>query len=155
MAGKTKPMSQIKQLLRLRQQGCKIKEISRSLGLSRNTVKSYLKKVDTAGWTIRALLALEDPELEQKFHSGNPAYKQDKYEQLKGKLDYYSGELNRTGVTKLLLWEEYRREHPDGYGRSQFYHHLLQHIRARDPSMVLAHQPGEKLYRGQHINTYL
>lgn len=146
MAGKTKLMSQVKQLLRLHKQGYKIKAIARKQGLSKNTVKRYLQKVDAAGWSIDVLLALEDPELEAKFHSGNPAYKQDRYEQLKNKLDYYVQELSKTGVTKFLLWEEYRRDCPDGYGRSQFYHHLLQHIRAANPSMVLHHNPGEKLY---------
>lgn len=139
-------MSQIKQMLRLHQKGVSIKQISRDLHLSKNTVRSYLRKVDSAGWSIKALLSLDDPLLEQKFHSGNPAYKQDRWEQLKVHLDYYAKELRRTGVTKLLLYEEYKEQYPDGYGRSQFNHHLLHHIRTSKPSMVLQHKPGEKLY---------
>jgi DNA invertase Pin-like site-specific DNA recombinase len=42
MVGKPKPMSQIKQLLRLYQQGKSLKSIARSTGLSRCTVKAYL-----------------------------------------------------------------------------------------------------------------
>lgn len=41
MAGKPKPMSQIKQLLQLYQPGKSIKFIARSLGISKNTVKAY------------------------------------------------------------------------------------------------------------------
>lgn len=37
-------MSQIKQLLLLQQQGQKIKAIARNLGISKNTVKSYLAR---------------------------------------------------------------------------------------------------------------
>jgi len=44
MAGKIKPMSQIKQLLLLLGQGKKIKFIARTLGMSKNTVKSYISK---------------------------------------------------------------------------------------------------------------
>ena len=44
MAGKIKPMSQIKQLLLLLGQGKKIKFIARTLGMSKNTVKSYITK---------------------------------------------------------------------------------------------------------------
>ena len=33
---------------------------------------------------------------------------------------YVEKELRRRGVTRLLLWEEYRAEHPDGYGYSRF-----------------------------------
>jgi transposase len=29
-------------------------------------------------------------------------------------------ELRRKGVTLMLLWEEYRADHPDGYGYSRF-----------------------------------
>jgi len=45
MAGKARPMSQIKQLLRLHSQGMPVKRIARTLGISCNTVKGYLRKV--------------------------------------------------------------------------------------------------------------
>jgi transposase len=34
--------------------------------------------------------------------------------------NYVRRELTKTGVTKWLLWEEYREQHPDGYAYSQF-----------------------------------
>lgn len=46
MAGKIKPMSQIKQLLILHEQGNGKKAIARILGISKNTVKSYLSKLE-------------------------------------------------------------------------------------------------------------
>ncbi|WP_262508130.1 helix-turn-helix domain-containing protein [Sphingobacterium haloxyli] len=42
MAGKPRHLSQIKQMIRLHKQGYAIKSIARSLGISKNTVKSYL-----------------------------------------------------------------------------------------------------------------
>lgn len=33
---------------------------------------------------------------------------------------YIHRELRRKGVTLSLLWEEYRCDHPDGYGYSRF-----------------------------------
>ena len=45
MTGKTKMMSQVKQLLRMPGQGVGIKTIAKRLGISRNTVQSYLTKV--------------------------------------------------------------------------------------------------------------
>jgi DNA-binding NarL/FixJ family response regulator len=41
-------MSQIKQMIRLHQQGYAIKAIARSLSISKNTVKSYLYKIGEA-----------------------------------------------------------------------------------------------------------
>lgn len=146
MAGKPKPMSQIKQLLKLHQEGESKKSIARILRISRNTVKGYLTKLSALSVDIEELLALDDPELEKQFHGGNPAYKDNRYEHLKLRLDYYVGELSKVGVTRNLLWEEYKVDYPNGYGRSQFFHHLSQHKKASTPTAILTHKPGEKLY---------
>lgn len=146
MAGKPKPMSQIKQLLRLHQQGEGKKTIARKLCMSKNTVKTYLDKLALQPLDVEVLLALEDPVLESKFHAGNPAYTQDRFEYFKDKLDYFVSELKRVGVTKGLLWEEYRQQCPEGYSYSQFCFHLSQHLIAAKPSMVLHHQAAEKLF---------
>ena len=75
MAGKPRPMSQIKQMIRLHKQGYAIKSIARSLGISKNTVKSYLYKIGEARLDMEELLAVDDPVLEGLLHSGNPAYR--------------------------------------------------------------------------------
>ncbi len=61
MAGKAKAMSQIKQLLRLHQQGDSIKHIARSLGISKNTVKSHLLKLSAGKLPLSDLLLTDDP----------------------------------------------------------------------------------------------
>jgi transposase len=146
MAGKTKPMSQIKQLLLLHKEGIQVKTIARSLGISKNTVKSYLKKLSNGQLSIGELLALEDPVLEGKFHAGNPAYKDPRFEHLSANLDYFTAELKRVGVTKKLLWEEYIDNFKQGYAYSQFCFHLRQQLIARKPGMKLDHLPANKLF---------
>ena len=146
MTGKPKPMSQIKQLLQLHQQGKNKKFIARSLGISKNTVKAYLAKLALSPLNIQSLLSLDDPILEAKFHTGNSAYKDERFDHFKANLDYFVKELGKVGVTKQLLWEEYRSDYPGGYGHSQFCHHLVQQLIARKPSMVLQHRAGEKLF---------
>jgi len=165
MAGKPKPMSQIKQLLRQHKQGTGAKTIARNLGISKNTVKSYLAKLPDIKMGIDELLSLEDPELELKFHAGNPAYKDERFEHLKNHLDYFEKELGRVGINRKVLWEEYKTDYPQGYEYTQFCHHLKQQLIARNPSAVLVHKPAEKLFvdfagkkisyvdrmRGQHL----
>jgi transposase len=146
MAGEIKPMSQIKQLLQLHKKGESKKQIARCLGISKNTVKIYLLKLYHLKTDVDDLLVLDDPELEKKFHAGNPAYKDPRFEYIKDHLDNYRDELRQKGVTKRLLWEEYRQKCYGGYGYTQFCHHLNQQLLARKPSMVLTHQPGEKLF---------
>jgi len=146
MAGKPKRMSQIKQLIQLHKQGKGIKTIARELDISKNTVKSYLAKFREGKLDFNTLLSLEEPVLEAKLFAGNPSYKEGRYEHLKGKLSYFATELKKTGVTRQLLWGEYRVAQPDGYSYTQFCHHLSQYLLAQNPSMVLQHNAGEKLY---------
>ena len=147
MAGKPKRMSLVKQLLRMRHQGKGYKTIARTLGVSKNTVKNYVAKVNVSRIPIITLLALEDPELEASLLSGNPAYRDARYQPLKEQLDYYTKELNKVGVTRMVLWEEYKSVSPENhYCYSQFCCVLRQHHKAGKPSMALEHHPGDKLY---------
>lgn len=139
-------MSQIKQLLQLHQQGKGIKFIARSLAISKNTVKAYLARTAALPEDIPMLLALEDPVLQARYHAGNPAYKDERFEYLKSRFDYYTRQLKLVGVNRRLLWQEYLQQQPQGYSYTQFCFHLSQHLLARKPSMVLHHQPAEKLF---------
>jgi hypothetical protein len=74
MAGKPKPMSMVKELLLLHQQGQGRKTIARILGISKNTVRSYLDKLPILlnankayPTTIDDLVKLPEPELEARF----------------------------------------------------------------------------------------
>jgi len=145
MAGKITLMSTVKQVLLKHQKGDSIRSIARHLSISRNTVKSYLAKVDTLGIGIDALLALDDMQLESRFHVGNPAYSDLRHETLMDRMDYFCSELKHKGVTRHLLWEEYSKEHDMHYGYSQFCYHLDQNLMARKPTMVLNHHAAEKL----------
>jgi transposase len=63
-------------------------------------------------------------------------------------------ELRRKSVTLSLLWVEYRQEHPDGYGYSQFCHHYRTWAKQLKPMMRQKHKAGEKLfvdYAGQTV----
>ena len=106
----------------------------------------YLAKIALSPLDVRALLGMDDPIADAMFHAGNPAYKDDRYEHFKSRLDYFFNELGRVGVTKQLLWEEYRLDYPGGYGHSQFCYHLSQQMIACKPSMVLQHRSAEKLF---------
>jgi hypothetical protein len=100
MAGKIKPMSQIKQLLQFHKQNKSIRFIARTLGISKNTVKSYIAKLEGMKLDIDELLELEDPILEGMFHAGNPAYKDKRYEVLKLQFDYFQRELKKSELIK-------------------------------------------------------
>ncbi len=127
-------------------QGKGIKTIAKALSISKNTVKDYVRKAKAGDLPVEALLALEEPILEGKLLAGNPAYKDERYEQLKPRLTYYSKELNKVGVTRMVLWEEYTEGNLHPYSYAQFCYHIQQYQRSGKPSMVLDHKAGDKLY---------
>jgi len=145
MAGKMTTMSKIKQVLRLHQQGVSNRQIAATLGLNKDTVNSYFRKINEHGFDIHDLLGLEDPVLETKFSAGSPAYLEQRFEQFKDLIPYLEEELTRKNVTRKLLWDEYKKQHPDGYGYSQFCFHLSQLSVARKGSAIIHHDPGNKL----------
>lgn len=60
-------------------------------------------------------------------------------------VDYFLSELKKTGVTRQLLWQEYKTSNPAGYGYTQFCEYLNQERSLRGVTMHLEHSPGETL----------
>lgn len=54
-------------------------------------------------------------------------------------------ELKKVGVTRHLLWREYRDEHPEGYGYSQFCERLRRAMIYREVTLAVEHRPGHTL----------
>ena len=144
-------MHQIKRIVELYQEGRSIWETKRLTGLSRTTIREYLQRMHKSGLSPEQLLALDEESLipvlyVDGFDRGQSGRKPDpRYETIAKSLDRYCGELKRRGVTRQLLWEEYRKEHPDGYGYSQFCDHLQQHSQKDQAVMRFTHRPGEQL----------
>ena len=145
----TQPISMniIKQVLIRLSQKESIRSIASALHISKNTVSRYKAISEADPMSARELIALEDTVLNHRFNGGNPAYCDDRMEVLKELLPELEKELKKPHVTSRLLWEEYRRKHPDGYGLSQFRFHISQHIKAVTPSTLLRdlYQPGQKI----------
>ena len=148
MAAKTIPMSTIKQVLRLFYQGKSRLEISRITGLSRNTVKKYIRLSEEGDFSQNRILGCEDEELELFLSGGKNAEESLRYANLRDQFDYLSSELKRKHVTRKLLWIEYKKGDPDGYEYSQFCYHLQQAQKSKHVSMVMQHEIGDMLFCG-------
>lgn len=113
--------------------------------------QEYLRRIQGSGLSPAQLLALDEEllipivygdALEQS-HGGRKA--DDRYQTIAKNLDRYCSELNRRGVTRQLLWEEYRKEHAEGYAYSQFCEYLRDHTQKHQAVMRFIHQAGEQL----------
>jgi transposase len=55
-------------------------------------------------------------------------------------------ELRRSGVTPMLLWQEYKEKFPEGYQYSQFCEHYRTWAKTLDLSLRQEYRDGEKLF---------
>ncbi len=149
MAGKTKEMSKIKQVLRQHLDGVSNRKIAANLGLNKETVNKYVRKAGEDNMKLAELLELDDPVLEFRMTGGNPAYVDERFETFKLKLSYFEEQMGHKHVTLIKLWEEYIWENPEGYQLTQFRYHYQQNTKAKNrPSTILKdlYNPGEKCY---------
>ena len=109
-------MRQIRQMLRLARDGVSAREIGRMLGVARSTVQDNLKRAAAAGLAWPLAGELTDAVLEQRLfaRAGVQAGRSAGGPSRTG--PSLVRELKRPGVNLMVLWEEYRDVHPDGYG---------------------------------------
>jgi transposase len=141
MAAKTILMEQIKQVLQLKRDGFSIKSIARTTGIARNTIKKYLTRIDTD-----PAVKVSHKELAQTMYDNDTTeLKGERYLLLAEHFGYAESQLNKTGVTRQLLWLEYKEQNPQGYNYSQYCYHFSEFIRHKEVVMHLEHVAGEKI----------
>ena len=119
--------------------------IARAVGVSRPVVAHYIGLYDRSGLTIAQIESMSDSELEAHLQPDD-AQIDPRYKQFCQLLPKIIQELGRSGVTRQLLWEEYRSEHPDGYSYTQFCFHLQVYTETDEVAMHLEHEGGRKLF---------
>ena len=146
MANKTINMSKLRQMLRLFAQGESKLKISTLTGVSRNTLKKYLKTYVRLGLNITEIDKKTDQELDQLFGENVLPAPSDKYKTLEFFFPKMEKELKKRGVTRQILWERYIKIHPNSYKRSQFNYHYQQWLKRSKPVMHIEHIAGDKMY---------
>lgn len=149
MAFKPISMHQIRQLLGFLSKGYSISSIARLTGIARNTIKGYKRRIEGKGLAFEQILALDDDALLYAVQAGNGSERvqteRTRFEDLQGRMEYFTEELRRRGVTMQLLWDEYREQIPDGYGYTQFCEHLAGYRKVNNAVMYFTHRPAEQL----------
>lgn len=124
MANRTISMDVVKQIQKLNELGYSKKSIARELGMSRNTVKGYLNKSDVSSISTQSHRKATLLEF----------------------FPYCEKELKRKGVTRQILWGEYRAKHLNGYSYTQFCEHLSQYLKNTGATLHIEQLPGDKMY---------
>lgn len=145
MAGEKLNMSKLKQIIRLREKGIALQTIARSVGASRNTVKKYLRLIKEKGYSFQDLLSQDDEQLE-RLVSEEDKFFLERYQALEEMFPYIEKELQRTGVTRWILWGEYKEKYLEGYSYPQFCSYLRQWKGVQGATMHFEHSAADKMY---------
>jgi transposase len=120
--------------------------IATHTGVSRNTVKVYLKTFTSSDCSFQQIDALNDKELEDFFGKSRERVPNSRLLSLQRCFPCIDRELKRTGVTRMMLWESYVKEFPDGFQYTQFCFYYNQWKNRVNPVMHLDHKAGDKLF---------
>ena len=144
----------LRSILRLSyEQGLSVRAISERLQLSKTTVSTYLLRAREVGISSWPLPPGQDDDAglaQLLFHrAGRPPR-----DQREPDWQRVARELKRKSVTLLLLWQEYRAAHPDGYGYTWFCVTFAAYQDRRHATFRNRHEAGSVMqtdYAGQTV----
>ena len=146
MARKPVSMRKVRKILQLKHEaGLGARAIARSLRMSHGTVLNYLERAKAAGLSWPLPAELHDGDLQDLFFGAATAA--ESAPRALPSMSWVHTELRRSkGMTLQLLWEEYRRREPDGYGYTQFCEYYKRYCSGLEPALRQVYAGGEKLF---------
>lgn len=144
MAHKLDPMD-LKQIITLHSGNLSNREIGKQLGISRNTVNSYMTLFKSSGLSFDALLKMSDQELERLFPLST-TIRNTRYDELMRYFETVNRARNHPGFTFQYHHAQYKQEHPDGYGYTQFMEHYHRRFKKIKGSLKLEHEAGKEVF---------
>ena len=149
MANKTIGSVMIREIIRMKQTGFSNSKISQSLGKSRTTILKYLNVIEVSGLKFKELLKLSEEDLFELFEAPNGIIVSNRepiLADLHTFFPYVEKELKRVGVTRTILWKEYKEKYPEGVMYSRFCDHYSRWNKKSEGYMPTNHKAGEKLF---------
>lgn len=136
-------MRKIREILRLKYETeLAQRQIGQAVGVARSSVQECLRRARMAGvsWPLPA--ELDEAALEARLYPPSPPQPH------RPEPDWAAlhRELAHKGVTRMLLWSEYKAAHPESWQYSEFCRHYRDWLATRDVVLRQNHAPGEKLF---------
>jgi transposase len=138
-------MRRIRDVLRLKlTKGMSDRAIATSLGLSKGSVNNYVTRARRAGLEWPLPEGLDDDSLELLLFPDLKSLPTP--ERPVPDWSLVDREMRKRNVTRALLWQEYREQHPGGFGYSWFCDHFDAWKGRVRVSMRQTHVGGEKVF---------
>ena len=146
MPNKRLAMRHIKEILRLKLEAkLSHRKISRCLNIGVGTISLYSQRAKEVGLTWPLPADLNDNDLEQLLFPSPKV--SGRHGRIPPDCATIHQELKRKGVTKQLLWEEYKQVYGNaGYQFSQYCNYYRDWLHQQKRSMRQIHNAGEKLF---------
>ncbi len=144
MANTLDPMD-LKQIITSYQDGLSNRKIGDLLGISRNTVNSYMKLFKACDYSFDELLRMENIQLDELFTS-HTTINNSRYEKLMIYFDKVNQSRNHPGFTFQYHYNEYKEEVDTPYSYTQFMEHYKRKYASVKGSMKLEHEAGKEVY---------
>lgn len=133
-------MLKAREILRLKHEvGLSLREIGQACNCGKSTVSEVLTRAEKAGikWPVdfcdKQLLSMIYPPNENKSALPEPD------------MEYVFFEMKKKSVTLMLLWEEYKEQHPDGIMYTQFCDRYKNFKKNNQIEMHKEHKAGEEV----------
>lgn len=139
-------MSKLRQILKMYSQSLSKLYIAETTGVSRNTVKHYLRTFHSLGKSFEELDPLSDKELDDLFKRQFTVRHAAELKEIYEFFPVAEKKLTRRGTTIADLWLEYEQAFPNGLGKTAFYGHYNLYRRRQAPSMHIEHKAGDKIF---------
>ncbi len=104
-------------------------------GMSRNTINKYKDVLDKHPLSYKELIQLSDKELYSIVYP--PSDDKPTHDELYGLFPQMDIQLSRIGVTKFMLWEQYKKSYPDGGSILNFANIIVDITKASNCPMYL------------------
>ncbi len=120
------------------------RQIASALKMSHVTVGTYLRLAESSGigWPLSAEVT-ESHLMELLRNSGDSP---ETARRPLPEMEWVYQEMKRKHVTLQLLWEEYRKEHPDGYGYTRFCGYYKAFKSKQEVSLRQEYKAGERMF---------
>ncbi|HYQ59078.1 MAG TPA: IS21 family transposase, partial [Draconibacterium sp.] len=141
----TLDLMDIKQIITLHLDGYSNRQIGETLGISRNTVNSYMHLFRGCKHSLEELLKL-DPVSFNNLFSSHTTIKNDRYNQLMLYFEKVNHARNHPGFTFLHHYNEYKHQVKKPYSYTQFMEHYNRKYAKIKGSMKLEHQAGNEVF---------
>jgi transposase len=144
MANTLDPMD-IKQIITLKLDKLSNRQIGKLLGISRNTVNSYIALISASDYQLEELLQFDVGKLKEIFPS-QTTINNERFNELMLHFEGVNQARQHPGFTFLYHYEEYKLLAKEPYSYTQFMEHYRAKFAKTKGSMKLDHEPGKEMF---------